>query len=365
MDATRGLRADFCRRSLLKATGAAAIGLSFSGREVASAANLSNGEEPKLNFYNWDTYIGETTLDDFKAESGVDVQMDLFATNDELMQKLQRGNSLYDVIVPSNDYIGRMVQEKLLQPLDHELIPNFRNISPEFRDAQFDPRRQFSMPYTFLVLGIGYRKSKVKSVPDSWRYILDSSQYSRRIGVLNDATAMFQIYAKYLGKSVDALSPADIAAIENKFKKQRRHIKMFHDDDGQDLLLEGAIDLVVEYNGDIAAKMIEDSDIDFVMPKEGSIVVSDGLCIPKGAQHVKNAHAFINHLLSADAGKKLAETIRYPSPNVAARALMPAPYNASSVIFPSKAALAKCSYSIYDPVTQKLCEAAFARVRAS
>jgi spermidine/putrescine transport system substrate-binding protein len=105
--------------------------------------------------------------------------------------------------------------------------------------------------------------------------------------------------------------------------KQKPNIKAFHEDNGQDLLLKGEVDVVLEYNGDIAQIMTEDEDIGFVIPKEGSQLNSDNLCIPKGAPRPKNAHAFINYLLDAEAGKKIAETILFPTPNAAAKALMP------------------------------------------
>ena len=117
--------------------------------------------------------------------------------------------------------------------------------------------------------------------------------------------------------------------------KQKPNIKAFHDDNGQDLLAKGEVDLVLEYNGDIAQAMVEDDDIDFVIPKEGSQLNSDTLCIPKGAQRPKNAHAFINYLLDAEAGKKITETILYPTPNAAAKALMPDNYKNNPVIFPA------------------------------
>jgi spermidine/putrescine transport system substrate-binding protein len=142
-------------------------------------------------------------------------------------------------------------------------------------------------------------------------------------------------------------------------------VKAFHEDNGQDLLLSGEVDLVLEYNGDIAQIMTEDDDIDFVIPKEGSQLNSDTLCIPKGAPHPKNAHAFINYLLDAEAGKKIAETILYPTPNAAAKALMPAAYKNNPVIFPPADLLAKCEYAAYNEKLQPLYEEAFTRVRAA
>ncbi len=130
-------------------------------------------------------------------------------------------------------------------------------------------------------------------------------------------------------------------------------------------LLSGEVDLVLEYNGDIAQAMVEDSDIGFVIPKEGSQLNSDNLCIPKGAPHPKNAHAFINYLLDAEAGKKITETILYPTPNDAAKALMPDAYKNNPVIFPPADVLAKCEYAKFNSELQPKYEEAFTRVRAA
>jgi spermidine/putrescine transport system substrate-binding protein len=356
------------RRSLLQGLGVAAVGISFGGlagceRKTQEAAGT--GEEPKLNFYNWDTYIGETTLDDFKDASGIDVNMSLFATNDELFAKLRAGNPGFDVVVPSNDFVERMVQADMLLPLDHAQIPNIKNVDPTFINVGYDPGRKFSLPYTWLTLGIGYRKSKVQGVPDSWKWLFDSPQYTGRIAVLSEAGDMFRLCAKYLGHSVNALTPEVVKQIEAMLIKQKPNIKAFHEDNGQDLLLSGEVDLVLEYNGDIAQIMAEDDDIGFVLPKEGSQLNSDTLCIPKGAPHPKNAHAFINYLLDAEAGKKIAEYILYPTPNAAAKALMPDDYRNNPTIFPPADVLAKCEYARYNASLQPIYEEAFTRVRAA
>lgn len=360
------------RRSLLKGLGAAAIGISFAGglagcggKSDPKAGPAASNEGTSLNFYNWDTYIGETTLDDFKGASGINVNMSLFATNDELFAKLRAGNPGFDLIVPSNDFVERMRVADMLEPIDHALIPNLKNVGPSFTDVPYDPGRKYSMPYTWLVLGIGYRKSKVNPAPDSWKVIFDSDQYKGRIALLSEAGDLFRLYGKYLGKSVNELTAADIKTIEAMMIKQKPFIKAFHEDNGQDMLIKGEVDLVLEYNGDIAQKMTEDDDIDFVVPKEGSQLNSDNLCIPKGAQHPKNAHAFINYLLDGEAGKKITETILYPTPNDAARALMSDDYKNNPVIFPPADRLAKCEYAKFRADVQPLYEEAFTRIRAA
>jgi spermidine/putrescine transport system substrate-binding protein len=370
MDFKTFLHAGSDRRTMLKGMGIAAVGFSLTGALAGcgekEAAKLANGEEARLNFYNWDTYIGETTLKDYKDSAGVDVNMTLFASNDELFAKLRAGNQGYDVIVPSNDFVERMVAADMLTPLDQAQIPNFeKNIAPEFKDVPYDPKRKYSMPYTWLALGIGYRKSKVNGVPDSWKVLFDSDEYKGRIAVLSEAGDMFRLYGKYLGKSVNGLTDADIKTIEAMMIRQKPNIKSFHEDNGQDLLLKGDVDLVLEYNGDIAQAMVEDPDIGFVIPKEGGQLNSDNLCIPKGAPHPKNAHAFINYLLDAEAGKKITETILYPTPNAAAKALMPDGYRNNPVIFPPADVLAKCEYAKFNPELQPKYEEAFTRVRAA
>ncbi len=354
------------RRSLLTALGAAAVGFSLTNCSPKPAAKVAGGEEPKLNFYNVDTYIGETTLADFKKASGVEVNMSLFATNDELFAKLKAGNPGFDVIVPSNEFVTRMGQAGLLEPLDHSKIPNIKNVDPTFMNPDYDPGRKFSMPYTWLVLGIGYRKSKVKGVPDSWKYLFDSNQYAGKIALLSESADLVRLAAKYKGHSVNNIPPELVAEIEQMLIKQKPFVKAFHDDNGQDLLASGEVDLVLEYNGDIAQVMKEDDDIGFVVPKEGSLLNSDTLCIPKGAPRPNNAHAFINYILDAQAGAEISKTILYPTPNAAAKALMPAEYRDNPVIFPPADQLAKCEYGAFEgPEKASLYEEVITRVRAA
>lgn len=373
---SQGQRRIASRRSLLQALGAAAVGLSFAplqgckkegqSSSGGGGAGSANQEEKKLNFYNWDTYIGKTTLEDFKTASGVEVNMSLFATNDELFAKLKAGNPGFDVVVPSNEFVAQMTQAGLLMELDHAKIPNIANIGPEFRDPAFDPGRKYSMPYTWLVLGLGYRKSKIEGVPDSWKWVFESDKYKGRIGLLSESADLVRLGAKYLGHSVNGVTPALAKQVEALLIKQKPNVKVFHQDNGQDLLRAGDIDIVIEYNGDIAQIMRESKEFDFVVPKEGSLLNSDCLCIPKGAPRPNNAHAFINFILDANTGKGISETILYPTPNVAARALMPDEYKQNPVIFPTSEGFQKSEFGKFEgPEALKLFEQTIERVRAS
>jgi spermidine/putrescine transport system substrate-binding protein len=357
------------RRALLQGLGASALGISFGGLSACGqgAKPQANGEEAKLNFYNWATYIGENTLSDFKTESGIDVNMSIFANNDELFAKLKNGNSGFDVVVPSNDFVKRMSLSDLLLPLDHSKIPNLKNIDPTFMNPQFDPGRKYSVPYTWLVLGIGYRKSKMPAgfIPDSWKYLYDSDMFKGKIALLSEAGDLIRLGAKYLGHSVNGLDQAKIDQVAAMLTKQKPNIKAFHEDNGQDMLLAKDVDIVLEYNGDIAQAKTEDPDIDFVIPKEGSQLNSDGWCIPKDSPRPDNAHKFLNFMLEAEAGADIYKQILYPTPNAAAKALMPDSYKNNPIIFPPVDQLVKCEYAEFNPDLMPLYEDAVTKLKAS
>ena len=333
------------RRSFLSAlgvVGAAGVGFSLPGARALAA------EEPLLNFYNWDTYIGETTLADFKDATGVAVKMDLFGDNSELFAKMREGNPGYDVIVPTNDYVHRMRAAGMLAPLDRGKIPNFANIAPKFQEAAFDPGRRFSMPYMWGTMGVGYRKSKVGSVT-SWSSVWgpDSDKHRGKIAWLSEPGSMIGMALKYHGKSYNSESPEEIRAAADQLIEYKGNIRAVAEDNGQDLLASGECDIVVEWSGDIAQLQKEDPDVDYVIPSEGSYVWQDCLCVPVGAPHPENAHAFINFLLDAEVGRDLAEFIEYATPNEAARLLTNEEYRSSAITFPSAAALRTLEDSLY------------------
>jgi len=337
-----GLLQALSRRQFVQGT--AAVGLTVTGLPT-----LASAEEKKLNFYNWDTYIGETTLDDFKAATGIEVTMDLFADNDELFAKLREGNPGYDVIVPSNDYVARMAAAGMLEPLDHSKIPNISHLYPRFlsEDVAFDPGRKYSLPYMWGTIGIGYRKSKVAATPDSWGVLYDSDEYAGKISIMADCGTMIQIALRYLGHSINSQDDAELAAAEALITKQKGNIKAFHEDNGQDLLASGEVDIVMEWNGDIAQLMSEDDDIGYVVPKEGGLVWEDTLAIPTGAPHPENAHAFINYVYQPEVNALISEFIEYATPNKTAAESMDESYQNNPAIFPPEDVLAQSESSLY------------------
>jgi spermidine/putrescine transport system substrate-binding protein len=305
-------------------------------------------EEKKLNLYNYDTYIGETTLADFSSTTSIETKMDLFADMDELFSKMKAGNPGYDAMVVSNDYLERMVKANMVTPLDHSKIPNMANIDPAFLNPTFDPGRKYSIPYMWGTIGVGFRKSAVEGGKiDSWKVLFDSDQYAGKISVLGDAQNVLGCALKYLGFSFNSVNPDELTKVQDLLIAQKKNIKVFADDNGQDLLASGEVVACQEWNGDIAQVMVEDKDLDYAVPKEGTNIWEDTWAVPAGAPHPENAHAFLNFILDGENGKKIATTVQYATPNAAAKKLMPPEYTGSSAIYPPADVLAKCESTIY------------------
>ena len=203
-------------------------------------------------------------------------------------------------------------------------------------------------------------------MPDTWKWIFESDRYKGRIAIFNEADDLVRICAKYLGHSALNVPVELLPKIEAMLIRQKKNIRVFHDDNGQDLLLAGDVDLVLEYNGDIAQVMTEDDDLAFVIPKEGSLLQSDCLCIPRGAPRVENAHTFINFLLDPTVGAEIFSTIMYPTPNQAVLNIMPESYRNNPAIFPPADQMKNCEYSAFEGVERtRMFDELLTRVRAA
>lgn len=339
------------------------------GRAMAVAAaagalpRLALAQDRQVNVYNWDTYIGETTLDDFTAATGIAVRYDLFASNDELFAKLREGNPGYDVIFPSNNYVERMIVAGMIMPLDQARIPNIANVDPRFADPSYDPGLRHSVPYFWGTQGLGYRLSKAD--PTRWADILASDRYKGRISLLNDADIV-RAALKYLGYSLDSKDPAQINEAAEVLIEAKPNIKAFAPDTGQDLLISREVDVAMEWSGDIQQVMSEDDDLSYVVPEEGTQLWVDNMCIPTGAPHVDNAHAFINYILDAKVHAQIATEIQYACPNRAALAYISAEDRENKTIYPSEVTLARCEFATYKgEAVEALYETALTRVLAA
>ncbi len=347
----------FGRRDFLKGTGAAAAALSFGGTAALAASK-------QVNVYNWDTYIGETTLESYTAATGVEVTYDLYANLEEMYAKFQEGNPGYDVIFPSDYMMETMIKAGMLEELDRAKIPNFQNVDPNFLDPTFDPGAKHNAPYFWGSVGIGYRKSKVDE-PKSWGDIFDSDKYSGRIALLADSRFVLALVLMYLGHSANSTSPTEIAAARDLLIRQKKHLKAFVPDSGQDMLIAGDVDIVMEWNGDVLKVMAEDDDLSYVLPDEGSVIWIDGLCIPKGAPNLENAYSFINHIQDPQVNAEIANTIHYATTNKSAREFVNKADLENPAVYPPDDIVAKCQALIDVGDALRLYDEAWTAIQAA
>jgi spermidine/putrescine transport system substrate-binding protein len=324
------------RRSFVK--GAAAAGLT-----VAVLPSTAWAASKQLNVYNWDTYIGERTIDSFTDKSGVKVQYDLYANNEEMFAKLKEGNPGYDLIFPSDYMVETMIALDMLVAVDHSKVPNMKNLIQEssFINPPFNPGLKYGVPYFWGTIGIGYRKSKVDGVPRSWGDLFENDKYKGRIALLADSRAVIGIALKYLGYPMNSINPGEIAKARDLVIRAKKNIKTFAPDSGQDLLISGEVDLVMEWNGDIIGVMEEDKDLDYSVPDEGTMVWVDNICIPKGAPNIDNALAFMNHIHDPQVNAEIANTIHYATSNQAARQFIGKDDLANPAVYPPDSVVAK------------------------
>ena len=250
-------------------------------RRAGARPARASAQAPQVNVYNWDTYIGETTLEDFTDATGIAVRYDLFASNDELFAKLRGGNPGYDVIFPTNDYVERMIAADMLLPLDHAKIPNMAQRRPGLRRSGVRPR-----PRATACRISGARSGSAtagrRRARSALADLFESDDYAGRIALLNSIDThprdaqVSRPLPQHQGSGASSTQAVE-ALIRNKPK-----IKSFAPDTGQDLLISGEVDVCLEYNGDILQVMEEDDDLAYVVPEEGSLLWEDNMCIPQG-----------------------------------------------------------------------------------
>ena len=346
----------FSRRNFLKTSGVAAVGLTFGSNSAFGAESL--------NVYNWDTYIGDKTLGDFSSSTGIEVQYDLYANLEEMYAKFQAGNPGYDVIVPSDYMLETMIAADMLVELDKSRLPNFEHVDPNFLNPSFDPGCKYNIPYFWGSVGLGYRKSVLGEV-DSWGALFENQELSGRMAMLADSRFVMGVALLYLGFSANTTNPDEINAARDLLIATKKNLKGFVPDSGQDMLISGDIDLVMEWNGDILKVMEEDDDLTYVIPKEGTVIWIDGLSIPKGAPNIDNAYKFLNFIHEPKVKAEIANTIHYATTNSSAKEFISPEDLANPAIYASDEVVAKSQALSDVGDSLQLYDAAWTEIQAS
>jgi spermidine/putrescine transport system permease protein len=319
-------------------TGALTIGLLFFFALGGQTQTAKGGE---LNIFIWSNYLPDSVIAEFEQKFDAKINVELYDSNEALLAKLQSGGASFDIIVPSDYMVTVLKEQGLLDEINLDRITNFSNLDPQFVGLPYDPNNQYSVAYMWGTTGIAYRKDKILEPVDSWASLLDE-RYKDRIAMLDDVRETIGAMLKYQGKTLNSLDEKEIAEAAALLAKQKPLVKAY-DSGGFDLLLlSGDVWIAQAYSGQIAKAMMENSNIAYVVPKEGCTYFVDNLCIPRNAEHKELAQQFVNFVLDARIAADIANGTGFSSPSKSARALIRPEMLTNEAAYPSRESLEKC-----------------------
>lgn len=312
---------------------------------TASAASATSSSA-SLSILNAKSYIADNTLSKFQQQYEHKVTMDTYRSQTDLISLLLSRSPKYDVVIIPSFLANRLHSAKLLSPLKHEKIPNIRHLDLQSMQPDFDPTRQFSLPYLWSIMGVGYDSKKVRGELDSWQTLFDSNRYSHHIALHPNAKVLFKCVLKYLGHQGPTTERA-LKEAEKLLIKQKRHIHFLSTVEMQSALLQQQYSVAMGWNGYILQNMQKNQQIRYMTPKEGSVIWEDCLCIPRRAPNQDAAHAFINFVLDPTIAADIAQQTQYATPNKTALTQLPTRYTQNTAIFPSNTILQQ-SETLFD-----------------
>lgn len=287
--------------------------LAISMMLIFSACS-SNQANDSINVYNWGEYIDEDILELFREETGIKVNYQTFQSNEEMYAKIKSGSASYDVIIPSDYMIDRMIDENMLEKLNFANIPNYnQNIKDTFKNPEYDKENLYSVPYTWGTVGIIYNKKYVTEPVDSWDILWDE-RYKGQVLMFNNPRDALAIALKKLGYSINTTNEDEIKSAANELIKQKDIVQAYVMDQVFNKLPSEEAYIAPYYAGDAITMIEENEDLAFVIPKEGTNKFTDAMCIPVGAKNKENAEKFINFMSRQDISDRNIEYIGYSSP---------------------------------------------------
>ena len=274
--------------------------------------------------YNWGEYIDPEMLEQFEEETGIRVIYDEFETNETMYPKVEIGAAEYDVVCPSDYMISKMIQNDLLMELDFERLPNEKqNIGKKYwqQSEGFDPGNRYSVPYCWGTVGILYNKTMVDEPITSWAQLWDE-KYRDEILMQDSVRDAFMVAEKIYGYSMNTLDEKELSAAKDALIAQKPLVQAYVIDQVRDKMIGGEAAIGVIYSGEAIYTKYENSDLEYVIPEEGTNVWIDSWVILKNAPHKENAEKFIDFMCRSDVALKNFEYITYSTPNEAAKALI-------------------------------------------
>lgn len=304
----------------------------------------STSDEKVVNLAIWANYLSPEMQEKFTTETGIKLRVSNYSSSEELLAKLQSGASGIDVAVPSDYMVGVMIKLGLLEPIESEKVPNRAGLDPALLKLEFDPVNRYSIPYSWIVTGIGINRDLFKGKVESWKSLLAEKELTGKFSLLDDVRETTAAALRANGASINTTSAEDLAKAEALLKDVRGRVKMFTSD-VIDPLVKKEVAVAQGYSSDIlqAAKNSANK-IEFVLPTDGGSRALDNLVIVKGSKHAREAHELINFLLKPEVNAVFVKTIMGGPVVLKTKELLPKELQANPVLFPSADRLKNFEY---------------------
>ena len=300
----------------------AIIVLLFLGvRQLEKASGMIGADT--LTIYNWGDYIDPVLIKKFEKESGYKVNYETFDSNEAMFTKIQQGGTAYDITIPSEYMIQKMMKENMLLPIDHSKISGLENLDDRFLNLDFDPNNTYSIPYFWGTLGIVYndkfvQEGQIRHWDDLW-----DSQLKNNLMLIDGAREVMGLSLNSLGYSLNSKNDEQLRDATDKLNKLTTNVKAIVADEIKMYMINEESAAAVTFSGEAAEMLTNNEHLHYVIPSEGSNLWFDNMVIPKTAKNIEGSYAFINFMLRPENAAQNAEYIGYSTPNKAAKALLP------------------------------------------
>ena len=343
---------------------------SFSAAQISPDPVASTRSDVTINVYNWGEYISngtEGSMDvnaEFTARTGIQVNYTTYDTNESMYAKLASGGGDYDVIIPSDYMVSRMIQEDMLAELDFANIPNFQYIDKDFKNPDYDPENKYSVPYTWGLVGLFYNADYVTAEEaQSWSLLWDE-KYAGKILMFDNSRDSFGIAMRLLGYSFNTEDEQQWREAADLLVQQAPLVQSYAMDQIFQKMESGEAWIAPYYSGDAAILVEENDNIAFSVPEEGTNYFVDAICIPKTSTHKAEAEAYINFLCDPEISYENCSYIGYSTPETAAKEMMDPEITENEMYYPSEETIANTEVFInLSDTTNQLLDSLWAEVK--
>lgn len=331
--------------------GIIAIILILWGINSKLEADSTQGTTDKLVIYNWGDYIDPELLEEFTAETGIQVDYQTFDSNESMYTKIKQGGTTYDLTIPSEYMISKMTEEDMLIKLDKSKIEGLENIDPQFMGLSFDKNNDYSIPYFWGTLGIVYNETMVDNPPQEWEDLW-SEEYRDNIMLIDGVREVMGFGLQSLGHSLNSKDPAEIDKAAEHLYNLTPNVKAIVADEIKGYMIQDAAAIAVSFSGEASEMLDGNENLRYVVPSKGSNLWFDNMVIPKTAKNLDGAYAFMSFMLRPENALRNAEYVGYSTPIPAAKAMLDEETQNDESFYPSEETMKKME--VYDNLGQEM-----------